>query len=94
MHYLEILNWPHAGGLTLGDQPIFTTDGVHVYELISNYEQIEVKNSSRYLGTYKHVALKDESAHVFDISSKRLVINLGPFRLYKVGHDWSLHPIA
>ena len=47
MHYLEMLNWPHTGSLTLGDQPISTTDGVNVYEFISKYEQIKLKKFGR-----------------------------------------------
>lgn len=84
MKNIEIVNWPLAGALTVGDDPIQRNGSLRIYELISNYEYIDKRVNGIFKGRYKHVAVNDSELFIYDLSSNSTVGSLGPYRAYSM----------
>ncbi|AWV05624.1 hypothetical protein DM992_41025 (plasmid) [Burkholderia sp. JP2-270] len=81
MQDIELLDWQHrlpfGYTLTVADEPTFTSGSFSVYELLSQFQDIEVKQRGMSLGRYRHVALRGERAYVYDFEGERLRGPLG-----------------
>ncbi|MBB3825081.1 MULTISPECIES: hypothetical protein [Xanthomonas] len=87
MKYVEMSNWPHAGTLTVGDDPVEVVNGLRVYELISAYEHIDKRANGVFVGRYKHVAVNGRELFIFDMASRRPAGSFGPYRAYSTTSD-------
>lgn len=87
MKDIEIINWPLAGALTVGDEPIQSNGALRVYELISKYEYIDKRVNGIFKGRYKHVAVNDSELFIYDLASNSTVGTLGPYRAYSMISD-------
>ncbi|WP_343601837.1 hypothetical protein [Roseateles sp.] len=87
MKYVEISNWPQAGTLTIGDDPVEVVNGLRVYELISAYEHIDKRVNGVFVGRYKHVAANGRELFIFDMASRRPAGSFGPYRAYSTTGD-------
>lgn len=94
MQYLELLRWPHTGGLTINDAPLLTVGDLRIYELISHFEHIDVRVSGKFIARYKHLALQGNCVFIYDFAAKECKGSLGEFHLYKVGAEGELQIIA
>lgn len=84
MKKIEIVDWPLAGALTVGDDPIQRKESLRIYELISSYEYIVKRVNGIFNGRYKHVAVNDSELFIYDLSSNSIVGSLGPYRAYSM----------
>ena len=85
MQYLELLRWPHAGGLTINDAPMLIIGDLKIYELISHFEYIDIRANGKFIAQYKYIALQGNVVFVYDFAAKECKGSLGEFKLYKVG---------
>ncbi|WP_158935214.1 hypothetical protein [Burkholderia sp. S171] len=73
--------------LTVGDEPILIHKNMAVYELLSAYQDINVKRDGFFVGRYKHVALRHYQgryrAYAFDFDQKQARAPLGLVNVYK-----------
>lgn len=87
MQYIELLDWRHRLSfdytLTVADVPTFTSGGFSVYELLSNFQDIELKQRGMSLGRFRHVALRGERAYVYDFDGNRLRGSLGRVAVHR-----------
>ncbi|MFM5378370.1 hypothetical protein ACET6Q_13200 [Aeromonas dhakensis] len=84
MKYIEIVNWPLAGSLTVGDDPIQSNGALRVYELISSYAYIDKRVNGIFEGRYKHIAVNDNELFIYDLSANNTVGSLGAYIAYSM----------
>jgi hypothetical protein len=87
MQDIELLDWQHrlpfGYTLTVADVATFTSGGLSVYELLSQFQDIELKHRGMSLGRFRHVALRGERAYVYDFDGNRLRGSLGRVAIHK-----------
>jgi len=87
MKYVELSNWPQAGTLTVGDDPVEVVNGLRVYQLISAYEHIDKRANGVFIARYNHVAVNGRELYIFDMALRRPAGSFGPYRAYSTTSD-------
>ncbi|MBB2984259.1 MAG: hypothetical protein V4793_14985 [Paraburkholderia tropica] len=82
MKEIQLLEW-RVGALTTKDDPVLRIEGYAVYELASEREAIVLENNGEPFAVYKHVAIKNSIAYVFDLDNQRTTSKLGEVRIYR-----------
>lgn len=93
MQYIQFLQWPSVGGLTINDSPLQSTDNLTVYELNSEREYIDVRKNGKFLARYKHVALCEGKAFAYDPTNREMKGCFGEYVIYKINDNGQLQSV-